>query len=110
MTLSDQMDFYHVIAVLSDGTAIDGPGDIIAPELHDGELDSDDWKLLNGYSQQYGYRGPIMHPSETISGGLERDILAKPGYYVSLVNYSTDADLIDDDADSGWAIAFKEVD
>lgn len=108
MTLSELMDFDHVIAVLSDGTAIDGPPDIIAPDLFNGELDSDDWTLLNGYSRQYGYSGPIMHSSEFIGGDLEKDILAKPGYYVSLVNSCIGLGWITES--DGWAIAYKEVD
>lgn len=42
-------------------------------------------------------------------GGLERDILATPGYYVALVAETYPED---DDSESepiGWAVAYREV-
>lgn len=41
-----------------------------------------------------------MHTSEYIGGGLARDILAQPGYYVALVEYPSDGGEPD-----GWAVA-----
>ena len=57
--------------------------------------------LLTGYTGQCGYNGPVMHPSEYVGGGLERDILADPGWYVVTA--------VVDDADweaYGWAVAY----
>jgi hypothetical protein len=105
-SLSDRMEFDHVIQVHADGSLTDT--DLYAPGLYDGVIQSDDWALMNGYSGQYGYSGPVMHPAEYIGGGLERGILAQPGYYVALVNYVTTEDPDDDDNVSGWAVAFKE--
>jgi len=109
-TLNDVMEFDHVIQVHPDGTVTEP--DIYAPELHDGEV-SPGWSLLNGYSGQYGYSGPIMHPSEFIGGGMARDILAEPGIYVALVAYRTPEDTDDESGDSGddvdgWAVAQKD--
>jgi hypothetical protein len=87
--LNDVMEFDHVVTVHADGTVTDGPSNLYAPSLYDEELDSDDWELLTGYTGQYSYNGPIMHNSEFIGGGLERDILAEPGIYVSLVAHWT---------------------
>lgn len=101
-TLSDIMDFDHVIEVHEDGT-ITEPKGIWAPELHDGELEGDEWFLLNGFSGQYRYSGPIMHPSEYIGGGMERYIRETPGVYVALVDYPSD-----DDEPDGWAVAVRK--
>lgn len=90
-TLSDRMDFDHVVQVHEDGTVTDMPypgrREFWAPTLMDGEIDSDDWTLLHGFTGQYGYNGPIMHNSEYIGGALERHILETPGVYVALVGY-----------------------
>jgi hypothetical protein len=110
-SLSDRMEFDHVIQVHEDGTVTDGPLGFYAPELY--WFDGDDshhldgggsWELLNGYSRQDRYSGPIMHASEQIGGAMERDILAEPGIYVALVCYVVDPD--DEWPEpAGWAVA-----
>lgn len=109
--LSDVMEFDHVIQVHADGTVTDDHPDVRslwAPSLLDGELDGPGWTLLNGYSGQDRYSGPVMHPSEFIGGRMAQDILARPGFYVAVVaNYSPE----DEDAEldtEGWAIAYRE--
>ena len=84
--LNDLMEFDHVIAVWPDGS-ITEPTGVYAPDLHNGELEGDDWTLLDGFSGQDRYSGPIMHASEFIGGGLERHIRENPGLYVNLVDY-----------------------
>lgn len=112
MSLNDQMDFDHVIRVDEQGNVSDAEG-INAPDLFDGELVGNDWTLLAGYSGQDRYSGPIMHNSEFIGGQMERDILARPGLYVSLVCYWDNSDDEAPDAENpyveGWAVAFREV-
>jgi hypothetical protein len=93
------MNFDHVVRVHDDGTVTDEPH-AYAPELCDGEIVGTGWTLLDGYSGQYGYAGPIMHASEYIGGGMARDILATPGVYVALVDYPSD-----DSEPDGWAVA-----
>lgn len=90
--LSDAMEFDYPVEVLPGGIVVEGPRDLWAPELRDGELDSDRWELLDGYSGQQGYSGPIMHASELIGGGMARDILDTPGIYVALVSHRTELD------------------
>lgn len=102
LALSHVMEFDRVIRVHADGT-VSFPNDIWAPELHDGDLLGDEWGLLDGYSGQYRYSGPMMHQSEFIGGQMARDILERPGYYVALVNYE-----IDDDEPTEWAVARRE--
>ena len=110
--LTDIMEFDHVIEVHPDGSITDRR-DIWAPELRDGELEQGQpgpWELLNGFSGQDRYAGPIMHPSEYIGGGMERYIRETPGIYVSLVAYYTPENPDDNDGDDieGWAVAFRE--
>lgn len=100
--LNDFMEFDHVIRVHDDGSYSEAEG-IHAPSLRDGVLDTEGWTLLDGYSGQYMYSGPIMHASEFIGGLMERDILANPGIYVALVDYPDD-----DSEPEGWAVARKD--
>ena len=106
--LNEIMDFDHVIEVREDGAVWDRP-DIFAPELYDEILSPESgWTLLNGWSGQDRYSGPIMHASEYIGGRMESWILANPGIYVALVAYYTPEDEDDDDV-GGWAVAVRDV-
>lgn len=110
-TLNTLMEFDHVIRVHADGQVTEPEG-VYAPEVaeHDGVAyvgnagpGRNDWILLNGYSGQAGYSGPVMHLSEYIGGTLATDILCNPGYYVAvLVCDGTDSESCHD----GWAVAF----
>jgi hypothetical protein len=86
-TLNDIMEIDHVIQVHEDGTVTDFPGNVHAPELRDEELSGDPrWEFFSdGYTGQHSYQGPIMHNSEFVGGGLERDILRSPGLYCAVV-------------------------
>lgn len=109
-TLSDVMEFDHVIWSHGDGTVNDAPSGIYAPDLTDDQLDGDPrWEFFTkGYSGQDRYDGPIMHNSESIGARLARDILDTPGYYVSIIARWTpkpeDGDDPDEDIVEGWAI------
>lgn len=110
--LHDVMEFGHVIAVYPDGTVADAPTSLYAPECYwngfsDGQhIESGTgWELLDGFSGQQGYSGPIMHASEYIGGGLADYIREHPGYYVSVVC----DDLDDPDSPAGWAIAYRPL-
>lgn len=118
-TLNDLMSFGHV--VFSDGKGNVYGDHIHATEIVYQELDDDGqciddkihclpegWETLSGFTGQYSYNGPVMHPSEYIGGGLERYIRENAGYYVALV-----VDGIggpdDEDNNIGWAVAFKSA-
>jgi len=108
-SLNDVMQFDHVVTINNDGSISEGPDSIYAPELWEGELLSDEWELLSGFSSQSGgkngrYLGPIMHDSEYIGGGLEDYILDNPGIYVSIVSNYADENGWGDES-SGWAVA-----
>jgi hypothetical protein len=97
--LNDVMEIDHVIRVWPDGT-VSEPRDVHAPELFDGEVGGA-WTLMNGYSGQYGYSGPLMHASEFIGGYMALDILKVAGWYVALVNTEPD-----DSDPTSWAVAY----
>lgn len=99
--LNDQMEFDHVVHVDVAGNVTDAT-DVYAPSLFDGALEGTAWTLMDGYSGQQGYSGPLMHQSEFVGGGMETDILANPGFYVTLVNYNSD-----EEEPTEWAVAFR---
>ena len=119
-TLSDVMDFGHVIRVTETGEVEDVDGEY-APELYvdvdaDGQeypgtdtrlhesAERQGWELLTGCTGQHCYNGPVMHSSEYIGGRMAEDILSEPGVYVAVVVEIDDPDV--EDA-AGWAVARK---
>jgi hypothetical protein len=134
--LNDVMSIDHVIRVWPDGSISEPSDKPWAPDVTDnGEAVSDPWSLMTGYSQQWRYSGPCMHASEFIGGGMARDILEQPGWYVALVaeadqcseagceecdphNYTrndeskcpVDCDLCGSDEPAGWVVAYIEAD
>lgn len=90
-------------------------GGLRAPEVHDAGDDGLEvfgpWEPVDGHSGQYGYSGPIMHPSETLSGGMAARIIAEGGTY-AVVAVEQDTDHLDDhdaimearDNPAGWAL------
>lgn len=120
--LNDIMEFDHPIRVNPDGT-IDPdprkshPGTPYAPESvmqtrHDGQVDDGDeeawiesirrqgWEPERGWTGQHGYRGPVMHASEYVGGGLEDHIRETPGLWVVVsVECLPDEDPDPDDED-----------
>jgi hypothetical protein len=113
--ISDLMDFEHVIVVDNNGaTDYDGQDprfpNIYAPEVYGDEFSDPDWEPVTGYSNQYSYSGPLMHPSEFIGRGMGASILDEPGVYVTVVvecdGSECDPDVHDEggcDAD-GWML------
>lgn len=118
--LNDLMGFDHVILVHDDGS-VSEPTGVYAPELnaindgdgsHTAKTDpelcrqakSAGWTLESGRTGQYGYSGVCMHSSEFVGGGLAEDILATPGYWVTVVVYEDD-----DSEPSCWALAYRET-
>lgn len=121
-TLNDIMEIDHVIKVTADGVISEDTPGIYAPEVYvdcddDGQISRDDdaemmrviesagWTVVNGYSGQQGYAGPIMHPSEFIGGGIEDHIREIPGYYVVCSVETLD----DDETPAGWVLLFREI-
>ena len=111
-SLSDLMDFDHVITVTPGGVVYDGPPNLWAPDAYEPEIDAtelDGWKLLTGYSGQHGYRGPWMHQSELIAGGIADDILNEPGHYVAIYSQHEPEESDGETVMGGWAIAYRPL-
>lgn len=115
--LNSRMEFGHVIRVNSDGT-VDDVNDVHAPEVYaetdeDGQILTDDdmiarteqqgWIMLSGYTRQWQYSGPIMHPSEFIGDAIETDIMERPGLYVAVAVETLD----DSESAAGWSLCYK---
>lgn len=88
--VNEILEFDHVVRVDADGEMQDTlltTTPIYAPEVYiDGDItpvveSQQDWALVRGKSNQQGYSGPIMHPSEFISDTWGKEILSEPGYY-----------------------------
>lgn len=105
MDLNKIMEFDHVVTVDYDGNVTDGPAWLYAPSLLDEELDTPQWTLLNGFSGQHGYYGPIMHNSEFIGGAMARHILDTPGTYAAIVAHWSGEEAGQDGPIEGWAVA-----
>lgn len=122
--LDDRMGFGHVIRVLPDGTANDdvpegirvhAPESIDVDSDDDGQISAEDdaamvaqvardgWQVLNGWSAQSGYAGPIMHSSEYIGGALAVHILETPGFWVAVTVENID----DPEHPAGWALLYR---
>lgn len=122
-TLSNIMEFDHVIEVHANGSVSDDMWIVQAPELNDGELgmpfDANgvkiEWSLVGQSSQMGG--GHIMGNGEFIGGRLADGMLATPGYYVAIVcdwdcthgENGTHVEDCNEDHSEGWAIAYRPV-
>jgi hypothetical protein len=84
-SLHDQTEFDCPFRVHPDGTVTSEHG-VYAPEvfnvIHMSDFHSDQWELVNGFSGQDRYSGPIMHSSEYLGGGMEEWVMHNPGVYV----------------------------
>ena len=115
--LGDIMDFDSVIEV-DDAGRVQFRPEAYAPDVY--ETDSGiavdgapAWTLMDGYSRQDRYAGPVMHESEFIGGRIAEDILDTPGIYVAVVVYDYTEDALDNNDGNGpivgWAIATRET-
>lgn len=122
-TLNAVMEFDHVIEVHADGT-VSEPTGIYAPDTYfyvdangyatpdaDDELRADvareGWTLLDGFSGQYRYAGPVMHAAEYIGGGMARHILSTPGIYVACTVECIGEEGGMEEEPAGWVVAVR---
>ena len=101
-TLDEMFSDYAVIRSAGTGelagiTILEGHSQPYFTEDPDGDDHSLEagWELLTGFTGQYSYNGPGMHPSEYIGGGLASHILDTPGLYAVLYG------------DTSWYMAHK---
>lgn len=108
----NDIEFGSVFEVLPGGEIREGVKGVWAPELYEdgSELYGlEGWDTVtDGYSGQYLYNGPVMHPSEGIGGQLAKDILRLPGIYaLCVVDVLPDSEN-DEPEPSGWCVVMKE--
>lgn len=82
----------------------------------------DGWHALTGYTQQHGYRGAVMHPSETADDDTIREWVRDAGgdVFALVVVESPCGDGCQDAADceeyghtgepAGWAAIYQDAD
>lgn len=119
MSLSDVMEFGHAVTVLEDGRVFaasrfginHAPESIVVTHDENGKEFVDlcgyeryGWATFtDGCSQQYSYRGPVMHSSEQLSGWLSRMVLLSAGHYVAVTVDDGDCEPY------GWAILKRDL-
>ena len=117
-TLSEEIEFDHIVYSHGDGTISDVSLNVWGPEVYtleqeDGTWTEEDlegpWSLLTGFSGQHDYSGGHMHASEYIGGGLARHILETPGFYMAAVVTPLWLDDSDDYLPPSWAVAYTET-
>lgn len=121
--LNDVMELDHVIRVYPDGRLDSNGGyaaGIYAPDVSnvDGPvpddgvdvevMDNRPWRVQVNRSNQWNYKGAVMHPSEFIGGGMADDILTMPGYWVAVEVRNDDGSLPDGDS-IGWALLWLPI-
>lgn len=104
-SLNSEVEF-DVPFMVDEGNVIRVVG-VYAPEVYHDETDdieivSDEWEAMTGYTGQHGYNGAVMHPSETLSGGLAYDILNESHGDIYVVVAVLDYD--NPEALVGWAV------
>lgn len=82
-------------------------------ELTDGGMwsepfvDSENWEpMTRNMSAQYGYSGPIMHPSETVGWGIAERLAEQVGDFDAFAIELVECLALDgwEDAPAGWLI------
>lgn len=114
-SISDLMDFDHVVAKDSKGTFYTGMVNVYAPEFND--IDDHNavkaeggWSLITaGMSNQQGYNGPWLAHSEQMEGPVAGEVFyGQSGYYVAVVGSVVDEEAGEfDTIDVGWSIAYR---
>lgn len=104
----DALEFDTVIEVFEDQTFI-VRNDLFSPDLLDDEIQSNRWRFWSyGYTNQYGYNGPMLHDSETWSMSMVRDLIESPGIYTCVYGMYTNDDPEFSDIEptiiEGWAV------
>lgn len=114
-----QTDMGATFSISKTGNVTDSSG--YAPDVtvyDDGTIEgADGWEPVTGFTGQYGYNGPVMHPSEIMSNSsMEEFVRENPGTYALVVPYNGDSPSEDDeDYDEsedpfidGWMLLKKE--
>jgi hypothetical protein len=80
---------------------VDADGNGVGEE----EIDGTGWAPVSGFSGQYGYRGPVMHASEQLGGGMADWVIENPGTYVVVAVECLSEEGGDEDLEpAGWML------
>ena len=118
--LDAKMPIGHVIEVGEFRNVSDAPK-VYAPEVYVGtdsdgqisdghesdmisDLNRQGWSVETGWSGQYSYSGPIMHPSEFIGRYMADHILDNPGFWVAC-----EVTTLDTEEPAGWVLLHRET-
>ena len=94
--LAAAMDFDHIVVVTARGHLLEAVGGGSAPDVLDPDNNATtisgypEWALITaGLTGQHGYRGPWLHDSEILAGGVATRVFEHAaehggGYYVAL--------------------------
>lgn len=101
----------NVIRVNEDGTVSDVEPNVYGPDVYvtyddDGKEHvtcEGNWDMERGWTQQYLYNGPMMHPSEYVGGKIADHILETPGLWCVVVPYDLDSG----DLAEGWVLCHR---
>lgn len=116
--LSELMDLGRVVRSEGSGKVVDNGYDhgLYVDEIQyvysedDGSTDEPEapsgWEYLRGFSGQHGYGGPVLHASESMSGGLAEHIIDNPGLYAVVAIEALPADLNSNEESEpvGWGV------
>lgn len=110
-----ELEFGMTVLTRGDGTYSSGFNYELPNWIDLAEVDFNDlsewrcgeWRLLNGWSGQHDYSGPVFHPSEHVSGGLEEYMLSQRAEWCALTveDVATEDDPCPEPV--GWVIAYR---
>lgn len=110
-------DFDHPFTVDEHGNLADALGENAPEVFHvegvpgvELEIGGPWHTVSDGFSGQDRYRGPVMHSSEYLGGGIADHVLSEPGTYVVC-----SVEVLPDDEDpeplpAGWVVLKKDED
>jgi hypothetical protein len=111
-----RVEFDHPFVINGDDVE-DAPSSIYAPSVYhqdgtpDVMIDGDGWETVSdGWTGQYGYRGPVMHASEFVGSGIAEDLTDPDRFDPGTIFVMCVVEVIDDaesDEPAGWIMLRK---
>lgn len=108
------VDFDHPFRIVAG--EIEDVSDAYAPNVWNSDTNDVDvesteygrtWETIRGFTQQYSYRGSVMHSSEQIGAAIAEHLVTMGDDHVFAVVAVTDPDNLESLV--GWTIAYRTV-